>query len=466
MNGLISTIEQFIQYFNLLDGGIAVAAAISLYEPIYRNDIKKINGIISALRKFYIKAGILFSIVNIILAFTLPFFLKDQLEELTVFSLTIILGLSSLYTFFIAGKYNVLFIADGKSYIKNNILAFTRILSLIMQYIVIYLNGSIVDVKFLGSIAVIIGFIPLFIYFKMFYPNVYFRAIPDIQSLSKKWDALIIQVSMLARKSAPIIIITMFFLLENTSVFSVYAMIFQTGNSLLEMLSQSITANFGNIIVSGDNYKLKKFYNYCEFILYTFTGVISICFLLLTIPFVKLYTKGITGINYCVPVIVYSFIISEALQNFAFTPRTVIAASGEMRCLRNSAVVETLSSIIIGIVGVKLFGMPGVLLGTIVGNLYRYCIVLLFSLKKIVILNVKSELFKRIRYIIVILIAIALSFIVHININNYYQWIVYAITIFSVSTLIIFIGNCIVDRKFAKDFYNFLCTRYHWMNNF
>lgn len=60
VNGLISSINQFITYFNLVEAGLSSAAVYSLYKPIAENDHGKINRIVTAARNFYIKSGFIF----------------------------------------------------------------------------------------------------------------------------------------------------------------------------------------------------------------------------------------------------------------------------------------------------------------------------------------------------------------------------------------------------------------------
>ena len=58
INGLISSISQFIAYFNLVETGIAGAAVWALYKPLADRDNKVINSIIVAVKNFYTKAAL------------------------------------------------------------------------------------------------------------------------------------------------------------------------------------------------------------------------------------------------------------------------------------------------------------------------------------------------------------------------------------------------------------------------
>ena len=52
INGLISSILQFISYFNLVEAGLSSAAVYSLYKPIAEKDYNKINRIVVAAKHF------------------------------------------------------------------------------------------------------------------------------------------------------------------------------------------------------------------------------------------------------------------------------------------------------------------------------------------------------------------------------------------------------------------------------
>ena len=52
INGLVSSINQFIVYFNLVEAGLSGAAIYALYKPLAENNHKAINSIVSAARNF------------------------------------------------------------------------------------------------------------------------------------------------------------------------------------------------------------------------------------------------------------------------------------------------------------------------------------------------------------------------------------------------------------------------------
>ena len=94
VNGLVTSVSQFIVYFNLVEVGLSGASIYALYKPLSEKNIKGINSIISASNKFYIKAGFIFLGLVISLAFLYPFFIATKvLDPVAICFLVIVLGL-------------------------------------------------------------------------------------------------------------------------------------------------------------------------------------------------------------------------------------------------------------------------------------------------------------------------------------------------------------------------------------
>ena len=55
VNGLVSSITQFLSYISLLEGGVTAVIIAKLYKPLVENDNKKISSIIVTANKFYKK---------------------------------------------------------------------------------------------------------------------------------------------------------------------------------------------------------------------------------------------------------------------------------------------------------------------------------------------------------------------------------------------------------------------------
>ena len=76
INGLIVSVTQFAAYFLLVEAGISGAAVYALYKPLALGDAAKINGILSAAKRFYFQSGWIFTALVAALAILYPLFTK------------------------------------------------------------------------------------------------------------------------------------------------------------------------------------------------------------------------------------------------------------------------------------------------------------------------------------------------------------------------------------------------------
>ena len=75
--GLYQLFSQIMIYIALVDGGLSSAVLHSLYKPNTENDKNKINQIISAAFKTFSLIGIVIFLIAAVVAFVVPFFIKD-----------------------------------------------------------------------------------------------------------------------------------------------------------------------------------------------------------------------------------------------------------------------------------------------------------------------------------------------------------------------------------------------------
>ena len=118
INGLVSSITQFMTYFSLVEAGLASAAVYALYKPLAEKNQEKINEIVSLTKKFYLKSGTIFLVLLILLALSYPFVVDTTIfSKLEIFLLVLVIGASTVIDFFTLSKYRVLLTADQKVYV-------------------------------------------------------------------------------------------------------------------------------------------------------------------------------------------------------------------------------------------------------------------------------------------------------------------------------------------------------------
>ena len=74
VNGLISSINQFLNYIQLLEGGLSGVIMSALYRPLAEGDNEAISRVIKAAQQFFKKIACIFVVYMLVVAFVYPAF--------------------------------------------------------------------------------------------------------------------------------------------------------------------------------------------------------------------------------------------------------------------------------------------------------------------------------------------------------------------------------------------------------
>lgn len=447
VNGMVSSITQFIAYLNLVEAGIGGAAIAALYFPLSENNHNTLNGILSATRKFYNKSGILFSFLIILLAFLYPVFIGTQVDYYSAFLMVLILGISSTIEFFFIGKYTVLLTADKKVYVISIVQSVSVIANTIVAVIAIKLGAGILFVKFLSALVYLSRFFILLFYVHKKYKWLNFNVEPDVNSVSQSKNVLIHQLTGLVVFNSPIIILTIFCSLKDVSVYSVYAMVFNAISMLLNAFSSGMQSFFGESLVKENIEKSRKF-----FLRYKIFYTLAECWFysmsyMLIMPFMSIYTKNMSDANYYQPVLGALFVIVGFLNNFRWPEVQLINAAGHFKKTQNRAIIELCINLFFSIICTLSFGFVGVLIGSLISYLYRCTDMIIYCSHKILKYNTFKLIISTFSLILLYGVLIFILSLFSLNCNNYIEWIQIALLYGVVFAMPIIICFLFVRRK-------------------
>jgi len=447
INGLVSSISQFISYFYLVEAGLAHAAVYSLYEPLANNDNKRINQILSASRLFYNQTGFIFISLVLGLSIIYPTFVKSSsVGAVEIGLLVLIIGCSGAIEFFTMSKYRVLLTADQKVYVISlasiaSIVFMTLIIAFLASYEV-----NIVILRAIALIAVLLRSIILYWYVRLKYDDVNYHANPDYKALNKRWDALYLQLLGTAQTAAPVIIATLFTSLKLVSVYSIYSVVLGGIMGMLAITLNSLFASFGDVIARKQLAILKQAYQELELLFYMLITFVYGCSFILIMPFIKLYTSGVTDVNYYQPILGMLFVLNGLLYNIKNPQGMLVISAGLFRETRVQATIQGLIIVVFGLVLVQFWGLVGVVVGAILSNLYRDIDLLFYIPKKVTDLPARLSFFRVFRIFVCIGFILLPFRYISLEITNYLEWLTYGFMI-SVYAIFVTIGiNIIFDR--------------------
>lgn len=456
LNGLISSISQFIAYFSLVEAGLSSAAVYALYKPLGENDHKAINAIVTAARKFYNQSGYVFLSLTIGLATFYPLIVSlKQLSSFEISALVLVLGVNGTLEFFTLGKYRVLLAADQKTYV----ISIASLVYVLINTVIIVILGSlkvnIIILRIVALLSIFIRSIILLIYTKSKYKYLDYNVVPNTKALDKRWDALYLQILGTVQKGAPIILLTIITKdLRLVSVYTIFNMIVGAINGLLGIFTSGLSASFGDVIARGEKHILKKAYTEFEFIYYALITIIYSVSFVTIMPFIKIYTNGIEDVNYNLPLVGFLFVLNGFLYNLKTPQGMLIISAGLFKETRIQTTIQGIIVVLVGGILTFEYGIVGVLVGSIISNIYRSIDLLIFIPKKVTNLPIKGTILRLFYMLILITFILFSTQYFHFQIDNYFAWFLYAIIIFCYSSLIILIANYILNRELSKDIVN------------
>ncbi len=461
VNGLVSSIRQFIGYLSIVEAGLAGAAVYALYKPLADKNHDKINGILSASNRFYNISGFIFSALVLVSTFIYPMFVSGQgVDTLTIALLVVIIGASGAFEFFAIGKYKVLLTADQRSYVISLINAIAITINSVVILVMAKLAFDIVLVQFVAMLSFLLRSLLYILYCRRRYTFINYKTEPDNKALDKRWDSLILQILGVVQVGTPVIVTSFFCGLNETSVYTIYNMVFASVLALLSTFNNGLSAAFGDLLVRNELGTLQKAYKQYEFLYYGLLGWGYACAAILIMPFINIYTATFTDANYIRPEIAWLFVAVGVLYNAKTPQGMLVISAGHYKETKPQTLIQALINIVASVALAPFLGMAGVLLGSVLSNLYRVIDLVVYIPKQVTKLPIRMTVFRIIRMFLLFGVSVApFVFLISINVTGYMGWLLWAIISGGWAFMVFAIGNILCELRTTKEIFE----RLRWM---
>ena len=257
----------------------------------------------------------------------MPFILKTSITYLTICCYIFFEGLTSVVTFYFINTWTTFLRASGESYIINVFMLISRVLCYGVK---IVLSLYSVNIAFIQLGFFVISVIQIFIYYfymKKKYNWIRYNIDTGNARLPERNSNLISEIAWAVFSSTDMIILSIFVSTKSSSVYSVYNMVFIALNGLLNSVYSSINYHLGLEFNSGNKERYIKIHDaFMSFFVGSISLLMSICYFLI-IPFVKLYTRGVTDVNYIYNLLPLFFCLVQMLSWSRYVTGNLIGIS-------------------------------------------------------------------------------------------------------------------------------------------
>lgn len=368
LNGLFSNILNFL---SLAELGVGSAINYVLYKPLKNNDIESIKQIMDLYKKLYIVIGCVVLVLGFSLAPFLSFLIKDMPNDMKYIHVYYLMYvINSGISYFCAYKRAII-ICDQKEYISSVISAIFKVLLALFQTIILVLYKSYLLYLIVMIICTLCENIIISIKANTIYPYLKEKNIKEMGKTEKKnifsnvFAVLFHKIGAVVVYSTDNIIISKYVGLVAVGLYSNYALIINSVNTILAKTFSSLIASVGDLMVDNDKRHSEEVFDRILFANMWIYGFTSICFICLIQPFIRLWI----GDNYLLGTI--TLLVCACSYYITGMRKTVWVfkdAAGIYRQDQYKPVIEAILNIIFSIPLAIKIGITGVLLGTIMST--------------------------------------------------------------------------------------------------
>ena len=373
INGLFTNILTVLSFAEL---GIGTAMNFSLYKLVADNDIPKIKAYMAFYKKAYrIIAGVIAVIGLVIMPF-IPMMLTP--EEITNAggNIYIIYGLylfNTVTSYFVSYKYS-LSNAEQKNYIFTNINLVFNLICQTGQLIMLIVTKNFICYCCVGAVVQLLQNLTTNWYMNKLYP---FLKEKDAEKLSKEELAPIIKnvkaliitkIGSICINQTDNIIISMVINVTTVGMIDNYNTLLNNVNGFVNVVMNSQTASFGNLIASEGKEKQYRMFKNFRFLIFWMFGFVAIaCFTLMT-PFIVIWL----GVDKTTATItIFLILINYYMNGHRNCIYNVKVAGGIFEQDKWLSFACAIVNLVTSVLFAKICGLPGVYIGTLLTGLLQ-----------------------------------------------------------------------------------------------
>lgn len=454
-NGILSTVTQTVTLLTLIEAGMTLAINVSLYKPYINEDKEKLEAILLAATRVFYLVGIIFLIIGILFSVVYPFFVKSEIPMSTITLIYLFNIIPMAINYGLTTKYRIMLQVAQKEYIVNIITHSCNLLTFIANFLVIFLGGSLIHLCISTMVVGIIRCLLIYIPYKKYFSHINTKySKPDYTAIKGSWDVLFQRITSAIYSAMPIIFISVFVNTSMASVYMVYASVFSIIKQATYSFIHAPQQGFGHLLAEkGSRYLIRPFNEYQLIVVIVLNCLLATATVLI-LPFIELYTSGITDVEYYNWNLVIIFILITCLEIIHVPSGILINLSRNFRASRNIQIVACLSMIIFGYIGGTMMGMIGILIGKLICNIVLVLLEIWYAHR--FVLKIKTTWYIKILTlnVCVFLLCFITNNYINMTIVNYADFIMAGSVYLLITCILVFAVNYLFYKSELNNIFN------------
>lgn len=429
VNGLVNSINQFLQFIAFLELGVGAVVQSSLYKPLAEEDTVEISRIVKSAGKFFQKIAFALFFYVLILIAVFPLISDSEFDHFFSGTLIAAMSISFFAQYYFGVVDRLLLSSDQRGYIHYTAQAITLILNTVASAILIKMDMSIQVVKLTTSLIYLIRPMVLRIYVNQNY-TINRKIVFSGEPIKQKWNGIAQHIAAIVLDGTDIIVLTLLSSFSNVSIYSVYYLVVNGVKQLFISMTNGIQALMGDMWARNEQEQLNRTFDFIEWIIHTGAVFVFGCTLVLLLPFVGVYTKGINDINYLLPLFGLLITIANASHCLRLPYNIMILAVGHYKETQHNYIIAALINVVSSVLLVKLLGLVGVAIGTLIAMVYQTIWMAFYCYKKLLIKESMSSFWKQVLVdVVTFALIIVVAFSKKFNVVSYFGWFLLAVKV-------------------------------------
>lgn len=459
VNGLVNSITQFLGIIAFLELGVGAVVQSSLYKPLADNDNVTVSKVIASADKFFRRLGYVLAIYVIAMLFYYPYLVKQNFSFTFTATLIIAISIRSFAQYFFGIVNRLLLLADQKAYIQYIAQTLAVITNTLGCYILIVFDCSVQVVYGMTSVIFFLQPLAIHLYIKKHYAlnrKIHY----DVEPIKQKWNGIAQHIAAVILTGSDTVILTVFSSLVNVSIYAVYYLPMSGSRLIIMSMISGIMALIGNLWAKQDLKELRKVFAWTEWLIHTGTTLIFTLTAILIVPFVQVYTHGVSDANYIQPLFGVLLVAANSGHCLRLPYNIMILAAGHYKQTQHNYIIAAVMNIVISIIGVKQFGLIGVTLGTLAAMVYQTVWMAWYNSKNFIQWPMRY-FFKQmaVNAVSAVSIFIVASYFTMTGVS-YLEWVVLAIKVTVCGIFVAFLVNYIFYKEFMLKIADKLMKRF------
>lgn len=431
INGIFTDIISFLSIAEL---GLGTAIIYSMYAPLSENNTEKLNSLMDFYKKTYRVIALIIFILGLAVVPFIHIIIGETSVSTNIYLIYSLFLIEAVSSYFISYKRSILY-ANQQAYIINLIHigyivfcnAFQIIALLLTKNYILYLLLRILFKTLENIVATVIA--------NKLYP---FIKEKNIQKLDKQKQNDIIKkvkgllfhrIGNAGINASDNIVISIFFGVGNAGLYTNYTTILTGINVFFTHIFYAITSSVGNLLLNESKEKVYQIYKSLylfTFWIYSFASIGLVC---LGEQFITIWVGEQYLLGFWMLVLLGVKFFTTGMKNVFMLFKDAAGIFYEDRFI---PLIETIVNIVASVILLKTFGLPGVVMGTIISTLVPFSSSYpKLVYKKLFDKDYKSFIFEQISHLILFIFTYASCILIvqNVVIENFYLSVLFRLSV-------------------------------------